>query len=83
MTSGYGSDALAGIQGTAAAILDNLASWNDRADVHANGTNGDLGELVGKLEHGPDAVTGVARHGYDSVRPFRPNASLEGLILFS
>lgn len=45
--------------------------------MHANGGYGDLGELV----HDPDAITGVARRDYDSVRPFLPNASLEGLKL--
>lgn len=77
MASEYGSDTLADTQGTAKALLDNLASWNDRADVHANGGYGDLGELA----HDPDAVTGVARRDYDSIRPFLPNASLEGLKL--
>ena len=77
MASEYGSDTPADTQGTAKAVLDNLASWNDRADVHANGGYGDLGELV----HNPDAVTGVARRDYDSIRPFLPNASLEGLKL--
>lgn len=73
----HGPDTLADIHGTTEAVLDNLASWNDRADVHANGGYGDLGELV----HDPDAVTGVAKRDYDSIRPFLPNASLEGLKL--
>ncbi len=77
MASEHGSDTLSGIHGAAEAVLDNLASWNDRADVHANGGYGDLDELA----HDPDAVTGVTRRDYDSIRPFLPNTSLEGLKL--
>ena len=37
MAPKHGPDTLAGIHGTTEAVSDNLASWNDRADVHANG----------------------------------------------
>lgn len=77
MAPKHGPDTLAGIHGTMEAVLDNLASWNDRADVHANGGYGDLNALA----HDPNAITGVARRDYDAIRPFLPSASLEGLKL--
>lgn len=38
------------------AVNDNLASWNDRAHVHANGGYGDLDALASNSSH----ITGVA-----------------------
>lgn len=58
-------------------ILDNLASWNDRADVHASGGYGDLR----KLTNDPNAVTGVAQRDYAALRPILPNSSIAGLKL--
>lgn len=59
----------------APAIADNLASWNDRADIHAHGAYGDLSGLL----HDPNAITGVARRDHDAIRSFLPNATIQSL----
>ncbi|MDO4437202.1 MAG: class I SAM-dependent methyltransferase [Coriobacteriaceae bacterium] len=60
-----------------AVIADNLASWEDRAHVHANGGYGDLTELITN----PTCITGVAQRDFEALKPHLPNGSLAGLRL--
>lgn len=57
------------------AINDNLASWNDRAHVHANGGYGDLDALASN----PSYITGVAQRDFAVLAPHLPNQSIKGL----
>lgn len=59
------------------AIMDNLASWNDRAELHTGGGYGDLSSLIADS----GAVTGVARRDFEALKPHLPNGSLAGLKL--
>lgn len=70
-------DSCMSAQNTASAILDNRSSWNDRAEVHANGGYGDLSQLVTD----PTAITGVAQRDLEALRPHLPNGSLADLKL--
>ena len=55
-------------------ISDNLASWEDRANVHANGGYGDLDEFV----NDSSAITGTVKRDLDVLQPFLPQQSLTG-----
>ena len=65
------------ISDSASAIADNRASWNDRAEVHANGGYGDLSQLVTDST----VITGVAQRDLEALRPHLPNSSPLGLKL--
>lgn len=57
------------------AVNDNLASWNDRAHVHANGGYGDLDALANNPSH----ITGVAQRDFAVLAPHLPDQSIKGL----
>ncbi|MFR3272425.1 MAG: class I SAM-dependent methyltransferase [Slackia sp.] len=51
------------------AVNDTLASWNDRAHVHANGGYGDLDALASNSSH----ITGVAQRDFAVLAPHLPD----------
>lgn len=61
----------------AEAIGDNLASWNDRADAHANGGYRDVERLV----RDPGYITSVVRRDMAVLAAHLPGGSVRGLRL--
>lgn len=55
-------------------IEDNRENWDDRAEVHFNGSYGDIDALIG----GSPLANPVVRRDYDVLKPYLPNHSVQG-----